>query len=211
DEYLKSLDLEVIHISAESVLKNPADAAKYLENKIQIWLNHPALRAPLHRRGTYFPTSTQSLDLAPSVEKFLSDNNAKFSDLSAIGVVVGPGSFTGIRLGIAYAKGLAMGLSIPLIGVNKFEIYLHSAADSIVALESGRGDFFVSAHNLEPQIMDIETLETRQMDYPRTIGHKPYNLTNALEIVAQKLNAPVAPVIPLYIRDSYVKTNCTNA
>jgi S-adenosylmethionine:tRNA ribosyltransferase-isomerase len=42
DEYLKSLDLEVIHISAESVLKNPAAAAKYLENKIQIWLNHPA-------------------------------------------------------------------------------------------------------------------------------------------------------------------------
>ncbi|MDE6478256.1 MAG: hypothetical protein K2L94_03335 [Alphaproteobacteria bacterium] len=43
---------------------------------------------------------------------------AQWRDLTAIGVVVGPGSFTGIRLGIAHAKGLAMELGIPIVPIN---------------------------------------------------------------------------------------------
>ena len=66
----------------------------------------------------------QAIALPQAVEKFLSDNNTNWSDLTAIGIVVGPGSFTGIRLGIAYAKGLGIGLNIPVIPVNAFEIYL---------------------------------------------------------------------------------------
>jgi very-short-patch-repair endonuclease len=42
--------------------------------------------------------------------------------IDAIGVITGPGSFTGIRMGLAYAKGLAMGLKIPLVGMNVFEV-----------------------------------------------------------------------------------------
>ena len=62
----------------------------------------------------------QSVALPIETEKFINECGAKWSDLTAIGVVVGPGSFTGIRLGIAYAKGLAMGLKIPVVGINLF-------------------------------------------------------------------------------------------
>ena len=87
----------------------------------------------------------QSVALPLETEKFLNECNAKWTDISAIGVVVGPGSFTGIRMGIAYAKGLALGLKIPVIPVNAFELYLARTPDAFVALDSGRGDFFVAS------------------------------------------------------------------
>jgi len=150
----------------------------------------------------------QAITLPTATEKFLTDNNVAWSDLTAIGIVVGPGSFTGIRLGIAYAKGLGMGLNIPVIPINAFEIYLAETPDAFVAIESGRGDFFVAAKNLEPCTMEIEELETRQMDWPQTVGHKPFNLLLATKIVSEKLNAGTTePVIPMYLRPSYAEEN----
>ena len=161
----------------------------------------------LNGKYKFVETEKQSLSLPVDTEKFLAENNAMFSDLTAIGVVVGPGSFTGIRLGIAYAKGLAMGLDIPIVPVNAFEIYLESAPDAFVAIDSHKGDFFVGAKDLQPQIMDIEQVETKQFDYAKTIGHKTYDLDDALPIVQRKLGAGSEPVIPLYIRASYAEQN----
>ena len=146
----------------------------------------------------------QSVALPLETEKFLTENGAGFCDLTAIGIVAGPGSFTGIRLGIAYAKGLAIGLDIPVAPVNAFEIYLERAPDSFVAIESGRGDFFVAAADMAPRIMAIDEVETEQMKYARTVGHKPFDLKGALPIVERRLAAGnIEPVIPLYIRPHY--------
>jgi tRNA threonylcarbamoyl adenosine modification protein YeaZ len=68
----------------------------------------------------------QSVALPTECEKFITECGAKWSDITAIGVVTGPGSFTGIRLGIAYAKGIAMGLNIPVVGISAFDLYLAS-------------------------------------------------------------------------------------
>lgn len=155
---------------------------------------------------THIDAEKQAIALSTSVEKFLTDNNVDWTELSAIGIVVGPGSFTGIRLGIAYAKGLGIGLNIPVVPINAFEIYLAETPDAFVAIESGRGDFFVAAKNLEPQIMEIEELETRQMDWPRTVGHKPFNLKLATDIVKEKLDSGnIEPAIPMYLRPSYAE------
>lgn len=157
-------------------------------------------------------TEKQSLSLPLEAEKFLSENNTKWSDLTAIGVVVGPGSFTGIRLGIAYAKGLGMGLNIPVIPITAFELYLFSTPDAFVAIDSGKGDFFVAANGLEPCIMTIDDIETKQMQWARTVGHKPFDIANATTIVKQKLeNGDIQPAVPLYLRPSYAEQNskCT--
>jgi tRNA threonylcarbamoyladenosine biosynthesis protein TsaB len=49
------------------------------------------------------------------------DAGIAFDDLTRIGVTVGPGSFTGLRVGLAFAKGLATALSIPCVGVTTLE------------------------------------------------------------------------------------------
>lgn len=150
----------------------------------------------------------QSVALPTECEKFIIECGLKWSDITAIGVVVGPGSFTGIRLGIAYAKGVAMGLNIPLVGISQFDLYLAQTPDAFVALESGRGDFFVAANGLEPQIMSIDEIETKQMEWPRTVGHKPFDLKLAVQIVKQKLESGnTEPVVPMYLRPSYAEEN----
>ena len=153
-------------------------------------------------------TEKQSLALPTETEKFITECGSSWSDISAIGVVVGPGSFTGIRIGIAYAKGLAMGLGIPVVPINAFELYLAANPDAFVAIESGHGDFFVGAKNLPPCTMSIDELETKQMEWPRTVGHKPFDLKLGTQIVKQKLQENKnEPVIPMYLRPSYVETN----
>ena len=150
----------------------------------------------------------QSVALPTECEKFMSECDAKWSDLSAIGIVVGPGSFTGIRLGIAYAKGIGMGLNIPVVGISAFDLYLGATPDAFVAIDSGRGDFFVAADGLEPQVMQIEELETKQMDWPRTVGHKPFDLKLGTQIVEQKIaNGNTEPAVPMYLRPSYAEEN----
>lgn len=148
----------------------------------------------------------QSVALPIETEKFINECGAKWSDLTAVGVVVGPGSFTGIRLGIAYAKGLAMGLKIPVVGINLFDLYLAQTPDAFVAIESGRGDFFVGAKNLEPQVMEIDELETKQMEWPRTVGHKPFDLRLGVKIVQDKIQTGnTDAVVPMYLRPSYAE------
>lgn len=150
----------------------------------------------------------QSVALPTECEKFMTECGAAWRDLSAIGVVVGPGSFTGVRLGIAYAKGLGLGLNIPVIGINAFELYLAATPDAFVAIDSGRGDFFVASPLTQPQTMTIDELETRQMECPRTVGHKLFDITLAADIVRKKIaNGDTAPAVPMYLRPSYVETN----
>lgn len=150
----------------------------------------------------------QSIALPVECEKFVTECGVSWRDITGIGVVVGPGSFTGIRLGIAYAKGLGMGLNIPVVGISAFDLYLAATPDAFVAIDSGRGDFFVAANGLEPQTMEIEELETKQMEWARTVGHRPFDLKLGLKIVEQKIeNGDTKPAVPMYLRPSYAEQN----
>lgn len=60
---------------------------------------------------------THSKTLLPNIEKALKDSGLEFKDLDAIACDVGPGSFTGIRIGLATAKGLCQAFNLPLIPV----------------------------------------------------------------------------------------------
>lgn len=162
----------------------------------------------LGNKSMHMDAEKQSIALPSAVMDFMKQNDVQMSDLSAIGVIVGPGSFTGIRMGIAYAKGLGIGLNIPVVPINLFELYLYENPDAFVAIDSGRGDFFVASKMHAPCTMTIEEVESEQMKCPQTVGHKPFDLKNAITIVENKIKSgDLQPAIPMYLRPSYVETN----
>jgi tRNA threonylcarbamoyladenosine biosynthesis protein TsaB len=90
----------------------------------------------------------QAERLMPLIEEVLAEDGLPLDALDAIAVGVGPGNFTGIRIGVAAARGLALALGIPAIGVTSFEAMRgpHSptaTARQLVSLEGPRDSYLL--------------------------------------------------------------------
>ncbi|MBK7972163.1 MAG: tRNA (adenosine(37)-N6)-threonylcarbamoyltransferase complex dimerization subunit type 1 TsaB [Deltaproteobacteria bacterium] len=99
--------------------------------------------ADAHLEGTGLRTRA----LLGGIEDLLHDAGARADDLKGVAVGVGPGSFTGLRVGIAAAQGIALGLGVPVVGVGTLECVARNAppdADRIsVLVDAGRGEVFL--------------------------------------------------------------------
>ena len=82
----------------------------------------------------------QAERLFPLLEGVLSENDKAWSDLDAIGVCVGPGNFTGVRISVASARGLSLSLGIPALGVSKLEAMTFDTRGATTALLDARWD-----------------------------------------------------------------------
>jgi tRNA threonylcarbamoyladenosine biosynthesis protein TsaB len=84
-----------------------------------------------------------TVELGPQIALLLRRSGLSASDLTAVAVAVGPGSYTGLRIGMAMAKGLAFARGLKLVGVSTFDILVHAQParpEPILALiEAGRG------------------------------------------------------------------------
>ena len=85
---------------------------------------------------------TYSAQLVPAIQTLLYGQQLAPHDLRAIVVTSGPGSFTGIRIGISTAKGLSEGLTIPLLAVSRLAVLAWKAGADFAALDAGRSELF---------------------------------------------------------------------
>ena len=94
--------------------------------------------------------------LLPLVEAVRADAGLAYADLASIGVTVGPGSFTGIRVGLAAARGLALAAGIRLVGVTTLAAIAQAAVASIPGLtavmatiDARRGELYCQRFSIE--------------------------------------------------------------
>ncbi|HJS18241.1 MAG TPA: tRNA (adenosine(37)-N6)-threonylcarbamoyltransferase complex dimerization subunit type 1 TsaB [Anaerolineales bacterium] len=84
-----------------------------------------------------------TVELAPAVAELLGRCGLTMKDMRALGVALGPGSFTSLRVGLSLVKGLALALDLPLIGIPTLDIYAAAQPASklplLAAIRAGRG------------------------------------------------------------------------
>jgi tRNA threonylcarbamoyladenosine biosynthesis protein TsaB len=92
---------------------------------------------------------TYSAQLIPKINELLDGQGMSLKDIEAIVAVKGPGSFTGVRIGLASAKALAEALGVPLIAVSRLGVLAEKGQKQAAALDAGRGEFYFGEYSDE--------------------------------------------------------------
>ncbi len=135
----------------------------------------------------------------PFLSKALNENGLTLNDVDEVNVTIGPGSFTGIRIGMCIAKVLASMKNIPLKAISSLNAYA-SLGKKIVILDAKAKRVYLGIYNdnekvIDETVVEIETLKQMLNDYPGydvvldsyLIGQESEEIANLLlfEIIAK--------------------------
>ena len=103
--------------------------------------------------------NNHTIELTPAINEMLKRADLTPSDLDAVAVAIGPGSYTGLRVGLAVAKGIALANQIPLIGVSTLDIVASSfgplPGKLVVVAEAGRTRIVAAAYEWQSRFVAI--------------------------------------------------------
>ena len=101
--------------------------------------------------------ASRAVTLLEDVDALLRQAGAHTGDIEGLVVGTGPGSFTGLRVGLATARGLALALGVPVAGVSTLEALAAGAPGALPVIDARRGEVFVLQR--EPRVLAPEDLE----------------------------------------------------
>jgi len=108
-------------------------------------------------------STTHTARLMPAIDLILRDSSVEKQDINGIAISMGPGSFTGLRIGMATAKGLALGLDVPLLGVPTLDALARNIPFSMypicTVLDAKKKEVYASLFQYEDDVL------VRQMPY----------------------------------------------
>jgi len=169
-------------------------------------------------------TSGQAETIFTLLQKLLKKIKFSPKDISSVAVAVGPGSFTGVRIGLATARAFALALNIPVIGITNFDIAAYNTKKPVkVVLNTKRGDFFVQDFDKRGKVLNQPSIKTDTQlatDLPFTaVGSGAPLLAQkiACAYISSEMPEAVAlgyvaltqpkkhlPAVPLYLREADV-------
>lgn len=160
-----------------------------------------------------------SVSLMPLIDELLSETHIKPEDADGICVDIGPGSFTGVRIGVSAANAMAEALNKPLYAVSSLAALRHCAREEkgkiccMIDARGGNGYAAVYENGkciLEPRAcVQSEIIENLTGDYTLVgdcMGHTDY-ADAALVIKEARCIEPVRYAVPMYLRPSQAERN----
>nr|WP_101067789.1 tRNA (adenosine(37)-N6)-threonylcarbamoyltransferase complex dimerization subunit type 1 TsaB [Roseovarius salinarum] len=142
----------------------------------------------------------QAEHLVPMLERILAEANVGWADLDRIGVGIGPGNFTGIRIAVATARGLALALERPAVGVSSFRAIEHGRAEPHLAVVPGPRDQRYIAPPGEPPSL-VTLAEAQAHGLPLREPPPPAQLVEAIARIAAAADVTdLPPPAPLYVK-----------
>lgn len=149
----------------------------------------------------------QAERLMPMLQEMLARAGVGWGDLSAVGVGVGPGNFTGIRIAVSAARGLALGLDVPAVGVSGCEARAWLAGPHICpAIAAPRDMVYLCAFDdpcRMPRLMPLTEAQSlaRSNKMRLNLDFAPQDLAGAIaRIAADRWQTTRQPPAPLYVR-----------
>lgn len=133
------------------------------------------------------PAGTQAETLPPRVAQMFAGARVSFKQLDRIGVTVGPGAFTGVRVGLAFAKGLRLATGAAILGVTTLECLAAQVAHAMpghavgVAIDARRGEVYAQAFDAAvAPLTDAAALaaEIAASDFRKALS-RPFVLTGS--------------------------------
>ena len=174
----------------------------------------------------------QSEKLLVTIDEILTSNNLTLKDIDYFAINVGPGSFTGIRIGLATIKAFLFSLNKQCVTLNSFDLVAYNIKDKnfIVMIDSGNKDFYYAEY-IDNKIVNLSNMkEDEIVEYAKSKNLKIYislvdkdkitsdyieiidnNTSNIIEIASYKINkgefASGVDLSPIYIKKSQAENS----
>jgi tRNA threonylcarbamoyladenosine biosynthesis protein TsaB len=100
--------------------------------------------------------ASRAVTLLEDVDALLRQAGMRTHDVEALAVGIGPGSFTGVRIGLSTARGLALALDIPVAGVSTLDALAAGAPGAVPVIDARRREVFVPGRVVSPADVEVE-------------------------------------------------------
>jgi tRNA threonylcarbamoyladenosine biosynthesis protein TsaB len=163
------------------------------------------LRGEFHADAAPDERGIHDARLALEVQNLLLATNTKQRDISRIGIIIGPGSFTGLRIGLSFAKGFAYATGAAIVPLTQHEVIAASGISELIVTSGYREDLFYAAESTSPRDIRLVTKD----DLPSSFILHPSSLRELAKLTAQSSETISGPALdalePLYITEFTVK------
>lgn len=132
---------------------------------------------------------THTERLLPAIDLLLKQAGWALADLGGLALTIGPGSFTGLRIGLATLKGFAQVYNLPIVGVSSLQVLAHNACDSdkpvAAVMDARRGEVYAAVYQFH-----------KEPDTCCDVGPKASSLIGEQAMPPQKLSLLLKKFVP---------------